>query len=331
MADFPLPGYREVPAEAKVNLLLGNGFSRSLHAGFQYGSLKLEAEKARLVGEKAQRLFEDLGTDDFERVLARLVEAKVVNKVHRLDNAELDRSYGIIREALIGAVKQIHPRRGALDRAALERCRPELRRFRRIFTTNYDLLVYWIAALEAGGEKSFKGFCDFFWGENGGFDPGDTREPAGWTRLYYLHGALFLSFKDDRTRKVRRQGSADLLAILRGSLVDAAPVFVSEGDAASKRRAIAQNAYLEWAYSELEGLDEGITVFGHQLAAQDSHILTALCRHPRQELAISVYENDPEKALAEVARLRGCFEKEGRTDQLTFFDARTFPLAGSAA
>lgn len=330
MADFPLHHWNDVEEDAKANLLLGNGFSRSLHDGFQYGSLKQKAEEAGLIGEEGRGLFENLGTVDFEKVLSRLVEAQVVNDAHRLDNGALRQSYAFIRDALVKVVSLTHPLRKDLDTARLLHYRQELRRFRRIFTTNYDLLLYWIAAQEDAGGESLRGFLDFFWNAGNTFDPKKVEVLASAgnppTRLYYLHGALFLSRKDDRTRKVRRQG-ADLLTTLRNSLNDAAPVFISEGDAATKRRSIAQNDYLDWAYTELEKLNEGVTVFGHSLSTPDSHILAALCRNHRGPLAVGIYEQTARKILTEAARLRGCFAEHDKVDDLIFFDARTFPLA----
>jgi len=332
MADFPLLSYDEVPAEAKVNLLLGNGFSRGLHEGFQYGSLKQKAEEEpSLVSDAVRRLFTTLATDDFEKILARLVEAQEVNRSHGIDCDALVASHRITREALLGAVSRTHPERSSLDPAKLESYRPALRQFERIFTTNYDLLLYWIAALAAGGEKSFEGFCDFFWGQDGSFDAGDTKHPPSCTRIYYLHGALFLSRKDDRTRKVRSQPAKSLLTLLRSSLTAAAPVFVSEGDSAAKRRSIAQSDYLEWAYGELEKLDEGITVFGHALQRQDSHIVAALCRKGGRPVAVGIYENDAKKAFAERTRIYGCFAEHDRGDDVVFFDSKTFTLARAAS
>jgi hypothetical protein len=326
-----LLSYDEVPAEAKVNLLLGNGFSLGLHGGFQYGSLKQQAEAAALIGDEERGLFAALGTVDFEKVLSRLVEAQVVNDAHHLeDKGVLRESYLLIRDALIKVVSRTHPLRKDIPSARLVRYRQELRRFRRIFTTNYDLLLYWIAAQEDAGGESLRGFLDFFWNAGNTFDAKkvDVLAMGKPTCLYYLHGALFLSRKGDRTRKVIRQG-ADLLTTLRSSPIDAAPVFVSEGDAVAKRRSIAQNDYLDWVYTELENLEQGVTVFGHSLSAPDSHILAALCRDYRGPLAVGIYEQTAAKILPEVARLRGCFAEHGKVDDLLFFDARTFPLAGS--
>ena len=325
MPDFEILDYADIDPAAKRNLLLGNGFSRSLHDGFKYGSLKEEAEAAGLIGDEVQNLFDRLGTVDFEKVLSRLFEAKLVNEAHGIPTEPLEQSYRATRDALVKVVQNTHPTRKVLDAERLVHYQQVLREFDRIFTTNYDLLLYWIAAQGDG----LKGFRDFFWSRDNSFDPANARFEEGPTHLIYLHGALFLQRRTERVHKVKRAGS-DLLTTLRKTLDSAAPVFVSEGDAAAKRRSIAQNDYLEWAYQQLLSLGEGITVFGHSLSEPDNHILEALCRGSAGTIAVSLY-GDARWQQQEAANLyRRCipYEKE---KVLAFFDARTFPLLGRPA
>lgn len=327
MTDLQLVPYSLVPEEAKRNLLLGNGFSQGLHGLFQYGSLQQRAEEAGLIGPEVRRLFERLGTSDFERVLSRLVEAKVINDAHGIASEPLEASRQATREALIQVVSLTHPERRRLDRERLGHYRRELRRFERIFTTNYDLLLYWIAGHRDAGGEGLEGFKDFFWNDESSFDLANTGLSLGPTHLYYLHGALFLQRKDGRVCKVKRDRASgnDLLTTLRKTLESAAPVFVSEGDAAAKRRSIAQNEYLEWAYRQLETLDEGITVFGHSLSEPDSHILEALCRGCSGPIAVGLY-GEPSKQKQEAAGLIARSIRHHREDGIVFFDAATFPL-----
>lgn len=331
MTDLTLIPYDLVADDAKRNLLLGNGFSQGLHGGFQYGSLKDKAEEAGMIGEEVGRLFAQLGTSDFEQVLSRLVEARVVNAAHGIDSAPLERSHRATRDALIQVVSLTHPERRLLERARLGHYRRELRRFERIFTTNYDLLLYWIAAHREKDGEGLEGFRDFFWSEGSSFDIANAGLAIGPTHLYYLHGALFLQRRDARVHKVKRDraGGSDLLTTLRKTLESAAPVFVSEGDSAAKRRSIAQNDYLEWAYHQLETLNDGITVFGHSLSEQDGHILAALCRGCSGPIAVGLY-GEPAKQKQDAAELVARCIRQKREDGIVFFDAATFPLLRSA-
>ncbi len=327
MTDLNLIPYQAVAADAKRNLLLGNGFSQGLHGGFQYVSLKDRAEAAGLIGEEVRRLFEQLGTSDFEHVLSRLVEAQLVNAAHGIGSEPLERSHRATRDALIQVVSLTHPERRLLDRAKLGHYRHELRRFERIFTTNYDLLLYWIAAQQDRDGEGLEGFRDFFWSDQSSFDVANAGLSLGPTHIYYLHGALFLQRRDARVHKVKRDraGGSDLLTTLRKALESAAPVFVSEGDSAAKRRSIAQNDYLEWTYRQLETLNDGITVFGHSLSEQDNHILAALCRGCQGPIAVGLYGEPSKQRKAAAALLARCISHQ-REDGIVFFDAGTFPL-----
>lgn len=327
MPDFEILDYKDVDPAAKRNLLLGNGFSRSLHDGFQYGSLKEEAEAAGLISEDVQDLFDRLGTVDFEKVLSRLLEAKLVNEVLKLPTEKLNERYEATRDALIKTVQKTHPTRKQLADGRLVHYRQELRKFRRVFSTNYDLLLYWIAGLS----NKFDGFRDFFWSTDTSFDPAKVGRSKNFTYLYYLHGALFLQQRTERVHKVKRDGDEDLLSTLNKVLDSAAPVFVSEGDAAAKRQAIAQNDYLEWAYQQLSSLGEGITVFGHSLSERDSHILEALYRGCRGTLAVSLFGEDHEQQEQAASLCDRCQKYEHEKKVLAFFHARTFPLLGGPA
>lgn len=326
MRDFKILDYKDVDPAAKRNLLLGNGFSRSLHDGFKYGSLKQEAEAAGLIGDEVRQLFDRLGTVDFEMVLSRLLEAKLVNEVLELPTEMLHQGYLATREALIRTVQKTHPTRQKFGNGRLEHYRQELRKFRRVFTTNYDLLLYWIAGLN----NNFDGFRDCFWSSDTSFDPANVRFQEGPTHLIYLHGALFLQQRTERVHKVKRDGDDDLLSTLKKVLDSAAPVFVSEGDAAAKRRSIAQNDYLEWAYQQLLSLGEGITVFGHSLSEPDNHILEALCRGSAGTIAVSLY-GDENTQKQEAAKLFSRCIPYKKEEALAFFNAKTFPLLAGPA
>jgi hypothetical protein len=93
-----------------------------------------------------------------------------------------------------------------------------LSKFTRVYTTNYDLLLYWTIIYKK------ERFRDYFWGRNLMFDLADVGVRENKTRVFYLHGAAF-----EGVKKIRAQ-RADLLAqIYRNLRKGKVPVFVSEG------------------------------------------------------------------------------------------------------
>src|SRR5882757_2035948 len=137
----------------KKHLLLGNGFSIACKPDiFAYGSLFEEAKKT--MSKELAAIFAAMGTQDFEEVIRALQHAAVIVGVYRpkfmrtknllLADAEK------LKTDLIQAVAGRHPARPndiADDRYSA--CRAFLSNFvgegagGKIYTMNYDLLLYW--------------------------------------------------------------------------------------------------------------------------------------------------------------------------------------------
>lgn len=328
LSELQLKSFDEVSPAAKTNLLLGNGFSIGIRDSFRYDSLKEVATAKRLLTDDLAALFKRLRTTDFEVLLQRLHEASVVNSALGIDHGTPLERYTSLRRALIETVKLVHPSYGEIRSEWLTETATILREFRSVFTTNYDLLLYWIA-----GAAEFRGFTDFFWSEapNLEFDQFNTEPWGNRTELIYLHGALFLVQVDSRVCKLRRSVADNLLDKLDAQMEKGElPLFVSEGTHDQKINAIRRNPYLTFALQKLRLARTGITIFGQSLARPDSHLVTALNDNSSfHAIAVSLHRGDKtEERLLEQAQIiekrLGQFKRRGGA--LEFFDSRTFPL-----
>ena len=99
------------------------------------------------------------------------------------------------------------------------------------------------------------------------------------------------------------------------------PLFVTEGDSDSKRRAIARSEYLSFAYRSLVDHEGPLVVLGHSLSDQDAHLVDALNKTKR-ELAIGILVQSDGHIASEKARFTGQLPWH----RLSFFDASTHPL-----
>ncbi|RAK59878.1 hypothetical protein DJ021_08695 [Phenylobacterium hankyongense] len=251
------------------HLLLGNGFSISKHRSFAYDRLYDEAVR----GDAAlEPLFAGHGTN-FEAALEAAESAE-------------DRIR--IRKGLVAAIGRVHPRRGFLSPADCESCGQFLEAFAgrvreprrgRVFTTNYDLFLYWVLMQRQTRLKLYDGFDnDGIWHE-GLLDT---------TFVFYLHGALH-HFEENigrlkpimRQYKLLWQEGLDLprqvrLHIARGNF----PVFVSEGTSAEKRHSIRANPYLRKVNKRfakhLDDPEAALFTVGHSLSKVDEHITDAI-------------------------------------------------------
>ena len=301
-------------------LLIGNGASRAVWRRFEYRSLLTITQRDDLehqIGQRELDVFTALGTTNFESVLFGLRTADRVNSALGI-HADLPRTtYEQVRRALIEAVHWIHLPWDSIDPPRRKLIRDELLRYQWVYSTNYDLIVYWSMMLEDGG------FVDFFWSPDGLFDPANTEVRGKSTRVLYLHGAIHLETDlSGQSRKRHATIGANLLQSFQaGENHRWLPLFVSEGTSTDKVAAIARSDYLSFAYQALVDHDGPISIFGHSLGNQDHHLVRALNAEPRV-IAIGILPAGDGHVVQEKGRLKGLFPKHF----LYFYDASTHPL-----
>jgi len=143
------------PSYSEAVLLCGNGLSVNVWPAFAYGSLFDYAHDGGLT-EQDLALFGD--TENFERVLSDLNTAIRVNETLSQSADAIYERYRSIQRALGHAVRAVHLIRSQVSDTTLKAIRSEMLRYEWIFSTSYDLLLYW--AMGCGG--SFTPFVDHF-------------------------------------------------------------------------------------------------------------------------------------------------------------------------
>ena len=328
MKDLPDGTLRSWPDVAKKRpwetLLVGNGLSRHVWEPFGYPKLFDHASAADLT-EEDRALFE--GSPNFERALGDLLTAIRVCTVVGVDPAVLYERYRSIQIALGSAVRNVHINRDEVPGQTRQAVKDAMADFEWVFTTNYDLLIYW--AMAYGGD--FTPFIDNFrWGGRCEFDPERVSVRAGEVPIFFLHGALHLVVAGDGTVfKLTRQRIRTLLDQF-GQPIDgdpnARPLLVTEGSARDKLEVIEGNQYLAHCLDELQNNELDTVVFGSALGAEDAHIAAALSENPRRAVAVSMLpEGTKADRLAKQMDIYGRVEVE----ELIFFDATTHPLGAA--
>lgn len=304
-------------------LLLGNGMSINIWEPFRYRKLY---DRARLSGLTAQDQELFSSTPNFERVLADLLTAIRVNEAVDLDTAPLVERYRSIQLALVHAVREVHLELNRLPLATRKTISDTMGEFEWVFTTSYDLLVYW--AMAAAGFEPFmdhfryRGRCEF--------DPTKASVPANRIPVYFLHGALHLvAGSSGATWKLRQTDLNSILDQFGKPITGdagARPLLVTEGSAADKLAAIEDNAYLSHALERLRGRALPLVVFGSSLSEHDSHLAEALSENPDRSVAISMPPAPKKNLLARQVDISGRLE----ANPLLFFDATSHPLGDPA-
>jgi hypothetical protein len=269
------------------HLLMGNGFSIAASEGFQFGSLA-----AKAVEDNSAMATLLNKTDDFEVVMARLVKARdeARDQKNYSDAARFDADIETLKSGLLLAIEQVHPSHGSIRLERFESCCRFLENFVGrsappygvMFTTNYDLLVYWTLNMfkterSHGRLRLHDGFgADDYW-------PTGTEVVLGnrKTSIVFLHGALHLFPHDDRILRTRYAPGEPLLSQIRRRLKnDEFPIFVSEGTSREKWWRIRSNDYLRAAYDKFRYAckepKSTLFTFGHSLSKSDDHISNAI-------------------------------------------------------
>jgi Domain of unknown function (DUF4917) len=322
----------------KGAILLGNGFSCAVWEPFGYSSLFDKAVSGKGIqhglSPEDEELFNEMATQNFEAILFALAQTSQVSEIFH-QNPELFRTrYEHIKLALGEAVRAVHiPRHKLDDGHVLSHIRQELRNYQWVFSTNYDLLIYWSMMYQKAApgpmtyQKPGDGFKDYFWSSGCSFDITDTgiRKESD-TRVLYLHGALHLKRDPDTwsTSKLTNDGLDSILSQLD------VPLFVTEGSPESKMRAVRRSDYLSFASQQLAICDRPLVIFGHSLGDSDTHLVDAIKKKIPSKVAISIRgcnsDNDIIRRKVEIShKLLNDLQKQPRPE-LIFFDAATHPL-----
>jgi uncharacterized protein DUF4917 len=304
-------------------LLLGNGMSVNVWEPFGYRKLYDRARTSGL-SSRTRDLFSS--TPNFERVLADLLVAIRVNSALGLDTRLLLEHYRHVQLALVQAVREVHVNLSQVPVATRKVIGDTMKQFEWVFTTSYDLLVYW--AMAAAGFKPFmdhfrfRGRCEF--------DRARSSVPANRIPVYFLHGALHLVVGSSGATWKLRQTNLDGILRQFGRPIagdpEARPLIVTEGSAADKLAAIEDNVYLSHALERLRGRDLPVVVFGSSLSDHDSHLAQALSENPDRPIAVSMLPAPRKELLAQQVDILGRLDAAS----LLFFDATSHPLGNPA-
>ncbi len=274
--------------EKKRHLLLGNGFSIAWRNDiFRYDSLFEQANFSELSVE-VRSLFEVLDTKDFEIVMRHLREAAKVLRVYSPTSttliAKLERDAVALRDVLVRTIADNHPDSPAdISDAEYNHCRTFLSKFceSRIYSLNYDLLLYWVLMHFRETDQALK--CD------DGFRKPDTGEEeyVSWDientnkqNVFHLHGALYLFDAGSVLKKYTWLNTGiRLIEQVRDALNNNLfPLIVSEGTSKEKQDKIMHSSYLSRSQRSISNISGSLFIYGHSLADNDDHILKLISK-----------------------------------------------------
>ncbi len=344
-----LESFDNVLASMKKNpkrpfhLLLGNGFSVAYDpAIFSYNALHDFVTK--LKDKDLSTILQVIETRNFEVIMKYLDHFSALIAAFGGDPAlkkRVDAASAKLKTSLLEAVQVLHPEHVfTIPEAQSKACAAFLKTFLdtggNIYSTNYDLLLYWV--LMRNSVVNHVDGC----GRELENDTGEFMKPEDqiWSDLmwgkyrdeqnvFYLHGAL--PFFDSGVAIVKEEYDVYnyLLEKISARMEKGEyPIFVTAGDGKQKVEHITHNQYLTYCYDSFCQTEGSLVTFGFGFGQYDEHIIGAINRAAKQKapdklwsVYIGVYSDEDKKRIEQLAGQFKC--------KVHVYDAKTANVWGS--
>jgi hypothetical protein len=319
------------------HLLLGNGFSMAYDPEiFSYNALNRFIDN--LNDPLITKLFNIINTKNFELVMQQLdnfcelAEAFSSDKefINKIEDANQN-----LQHSLLDAVNELHPEHVfKIPDDKSKKCANALNEYLsnggHVFTTNYDILLYWVL-MRASGIKAIDGFGRYVDESTLSYN----KDEVEWSELtwgpnkpdqniHYVHGALPLFDTGPTVIKEQYDGRCILENIKKRVEKKQYPIFITAGNAEDKLTHILHNQYLAFCYDKLSTLTGSLVTFGFQFGDYDTHIIDAInmaCKYDAERggkllsIYIGVYSEQDEKYIRSIEKKFSC--------KVNLFDAKT--------
>lgn len=327
----------------KFHLLLGNGFSMAYDSEiFSYNALHDFIQQVD--NELLSKLFDIVKTKNFELIMQQLDNFEALIHAFGTDEElriKVKAASEALKESLLEAIKSLHPEHVfTIPQHKNDACASFLNRFLsttgHIFTTNYDLLLYWVlmrnpylSSIDGFGRERENPdevvpvddiqYSELRWGK--------YKDTQG---IYYLHGTLPIF--DTGVDIIKEEYTTEhyLLENISHRIDEKQyPIFVTAGNGREKLEHIMHNRYLSFCYEHFSSIDGSLVTFGFNFGSYDDHIIDALniaAHHGRnateklRSLYIGVYSDADKRHIESIESKFKC--------KVHIFDAKTARVWG---
>lgn len=278
--------------DRKFHLLLGNGFSMAYDSKiFSYNALHDFITK--MDDENLSKILEVIETKNFEVIMKYLDNFSAL--VDAFGGGEelrkrIDDASDKLKKSLLDAVQNLHPEHVfSVPEPESASCSDFLKTFLGtggcIFSTNYDLLLYWTLM-----RNKILEHVDGFGRELENADQNVPPDEQEWSELiwgkhrnkqniFYVHGALPFFDAGFNIIKEKYDGLNYLLDKISARMKKGEyPIFVTAGDGKQKLAHIKHNHYLANCYDSLCSIEGSLVAFGFNFGEYDEHIIEAINR-----------------------------------------------------
>lgn len=331
--------------ERTVHLLMGNGFSIAYDSKiFSYRSLSQHVKESD--NEILKKLFSVVDKSNFEEIMKDLDTFITISDALDCDDETKNKlidARDSLKAALITSVKELHPEFVYnIPKEQSMKCANFLYSYIKkggyLFTTNYDLLMYWVLMRNKSDEVAIDGFGRDAENTGDEYIPSDEIE---WSELrwgkhkesqntFYLHGALPLFDTGIDIIKEEYDGFNYLLENVKKRIDKKEyPIFVTAGSGNDKLNHIMHNKYLSYCYETLSNIQGSLITYGFNFGEYDEHIIDAINhaakpghKYPDRLLSIyiGVFSEEDKKHIESIEHKFKC--------KVHIFDSKTADIWG---
>jgi hypothetical protein len=277
----------------KRHLLFGNGFSMAYDRDiFSYNALSRFIEDSR--DPIVTALFQRLNTKNFELIMQQLENFCAIAETFSDDKkmvAKIKGASETLKLNLLEAVKELHPKHvftvpDAKSISCFQFLKEYLDNDGFVFSTNYDLLLYWVL-MRNESKNAIDGFgrdLETDLDSEHYVEPEDLEySELRWGKhkdeqtIFYLHGTLPLFDTGINVIKVEYDTEHFLLENIKARIDRKEyPIFVTAGNGKEKLVNIMHNKYLSYCYEKLCAIEGSLITFGFNFGEYDDHIIDAI-------------------------------------------------------
>lgn len=319
------------------HLLLGNGFSMDYdYKIFSYNALQGFIEN--IEDDLLSKLFGIVKTKNFEIVMQQLGNFCELIEAFGTDEElyrKVQQASEKLKNSLIDAVGSLHPEHVfQVPEDESKKCSEFLALFLdrdgSIFSSNYDLLLYWVL-MRNEFTKKVDGFGRERLDDHEDFSVDPEYSELIWGKykdkqnIFHLHGTLPIFDTGIDIVKEEYDGQNFLLENIEKRLSKGEyPVFVAAGSGEEKLNHIMHNRYLTFCYEALTNIEGSLVTFGFNFGPYDYHIIDAINVAAKQgarvgnklfSVYIGVYSDDDRKHIESIKGKFKC--------KVNMFDAKT--------
>lgn len=323
-----LESFDDVLASIKKNpkrefhLLLGNGFSVAYDPKiFSYNALHDFVKK--LDDKDLSTILSVIETRNFEVIMQYLDHFSALLDAFGADpvlKMRVDTASAKLKTSLLDAVKALHPEHVfKVPEDQSKACAAFLQTFvasgGNIFSTNYDLLLYWVLMrnnlfehIDGCGRELVNDTGEYMKPEDQIWSDLTWGKHRNKQNVFYLHGAL--PFFDNGVEVVKEEYTVFnyLLENISARMEKGEyPIFVTAGDGQQKLKHITHNQYLTYCYDSFCQAEGSLVTFGFGFGPYDEHIIDAINKAAKRKppnklwsLYIGVYSDEDKKYIEQI-------------------------------